>query len=110
MLMHVYTNIPGHSPGTVCYSALYLVKPQVFLSLTLVTSQGPASKHHGENVYPPGRFSVSRESVEGVNHLQVTVMDNSYDSHGGTVLCSVLGDSTGRTCPLKNAHKIYRIV
>lgn len=107
MLMHVYTNIPGHTPDAVCYSVLYLVKPQVFLSLTLVISP---SKHHGENVYPPGRFSLSRESVEGVNHLQVTVMDSSYNSHGGTVLCSVVGDSTGRTCPLKNAHKIYRIV
>lgn len=99
--MHVYTNTPGHIPGTECYSVLSLVKPQVFLSLTLVPSQGPASKHHGENVYPPCRFSASRKFVEGVDHLQVTVMDSSYNSHGGTVLCSILGDSSGRTCPLE---------
>lgn len=60
------------------------------------SNPGPASKHHGENVYPPRRFSVSRESVEEANHLQVTVMDDSScKSHGGTVLCSILGDTTG---------------
>lgn len=57
ILMHVYTNTLGHIPGTVCYSVLYLVKPQVFLSLTQAL---PLSTMARMSTLPAG--SVSAES------------------------------------------------